>query len=467
MERAWEEIYRRVRDTGLALLAGIEGVALGFHSVIDAIKRIRPGEIEAALEADPALRREVLDRLETMPVEAETPADVLIGLLASVEAGRSLRLVVRNEEIVSWLMAHFGYDRLRLGGTSGCMANALAPLGIRRVLIYANPLTRELAELFGEEKALVAFSEEGRRLVLKPPREAYAEEGIRAIHWALEYPEGLVVRLEGRSIRAPRTNRFYPCWNPVIHRLQLSETFKRGLLERVSAFSHMIVAGYQGLSPEYPDGTTCVDHMLPSVDYLRQLKRAKPDFRIHLECDTMPSDRVRRGLLEHVVPNVDSVGLNEVELGYMLSDLGISGGIDSPAAVLDGLHRVLARGTVRRVQFHTFGYYVCMERPGGDPERTRSAMALAALLAAGRARTGELGGEEQVREGMAVPLSREGMEAMRRAKPLVSSNGDFFCAGIGQYGDCSVIFVPTRLVSDPVLTVGLGDTISAVSFLAG
>ena len=383
MERAWEEIYRKVRDDGLAPLAGIEGLALGFHSVIDAIKRVRPGEIEAVLEADPALQGEVLGRQGSMPVEAETPADVLVGLLASVEAGRSFRLVVRNEGIVSWLMARFGYDRLRLGGTSGCMANALAPLGIPRILIYANPLTRELAELFGEEEALVAFSEEEGRLVLRHPHDVHAEDGIRAIHWALEYPEGLTVRLGARSIRAPRTNRFYPCWNPVIHRLRLSETFKKGLLERISAFSHMVVAGYQGLSPEYPDGTTCIDHMLPSVEYLKRLKRARPDFRIHLEYDAMPSDRVRRGVLEHVVPNVDSVGLNEVELGYMLSDLGIQGGVESLDAVLKGLHSLVALGTVRRVQFHTFGYYVCMERPGSDPERTRSAMVLAALLAAG------------------------------------------------------------------------------------
>ena len=467
MERAWEEIYRRVRDAGLGPLTGTGGVALGFHSVIDAIKRIRPGEIEAALDADPALRTEVLRRSGTMPVEAETPADVLVGLLASVEAGRSFRLVVRNEEVVSWLMARFGYDRLRLGGTSGCMANALAPLGIPRILIYANPLTKELAERFGEEEALVAFAEEEGALVLKSPRIAYSEEGIRAIHWALEYPEGLVVRAGDRTIQAPRTNRFYPCWNPGTHRLQLNEMFKRGLLERVHEFSHMIVAGYQGLSPEYSDGTTCVDHILPSVEYLRALKRARPDFRIHLEYDTMPSDRVRHGVLDHVVPNVDSVGLNEVELGYVLSDLGIPGGTESLHAVLEGLRCLVERGRLRRAHFHTFGTYVCLERPGGDPERTRRAMVLAALLAAGRARTGELGGVEQVQEGMAVPLSQEGMEALKRAAPIVSSDRDFCLTGIGEYRGCPLIFIPTRLVSDPILTVGLGDTISAVAFLAG
>ena len=66
-----------------------------------------------------------------------------------------------------------------------------------------------------------------------------------------------------------------------------------------------------------------------------------------------------------------------------------------------------------------------------------------------------------------VSFSREGMEVMRQAASLASFDEDFAVTGIGEYEGYSVLFIPTRVVSDPVLTVGLGDTISAVSFLAG
>ncbi|MCZ6678217.1 MAG: hypothetical protein O7E52_13310 [Candidatus Poribacteria bacterium] len=128
VEQTWNDIYEKNLTPALARLRGISGVVLGFHSVIDGIKRVKAAEIEAIFNANPDLESQVLAKIDAVPVEISTPADMLAGLLASLRAGRSFRMVIREESAFRWMLRHFGYDRLKLGGTSGCMENSLAPL---------------------------------------------------------------------------------------------------------------------------------------------------------------------------------------------------------------------------------------------------------------------------------------------------------------------------------------------------
>jgi len=55
------------------------------------------------------------------------------------------------------------------------------------------------------------------------------------------------------------------------------------------------------------------------------------------------------------------------------------------------------------------------------------------------------------------------MEALAKH---ISAPSNFMKTGIAEYSDYNVIFLPTTVVSDPVSTVGLGDTISSIAFLS-
>lgn len=361
------------------------------------------------------------------------------------------------------------------------MANALAPLPLQTILVYAHPLTRPLADLFSDSDNLYVAAEERGQVVLKHPREAAQGDEVRAIHWGFEYAAGTTVRVGDRALTAPRASRFYPCWNPVNNRLRLSETFTRFLLQRACDLSHILVAGYQVLSPDYPDGRTCLDYLLPTLDFLKALQQANPGLRLHFECDTIPGDPIRRAVLNHVLPIVDSLGLNEVELDYFIKDmrgekLGELGGAGSAAYYLDGLIQLADRTGLPRIHFHNFGYYLCVERPDRcDPERTRQALVLSAVIAADRARTGGVTGTASFDRVRDVPLSDEGIEQMdalsRRigapARTHPDRSGDFLGTGWAEYRGYHLTYLPTRVVRTPLLTVGLGDTISAVAFLTG
>ncbi|MBC8228702.1 hypothetical protein H8E77_04030, partial [bacterium] len=436
------------------------------------IKRVKAAEIEAVLNANPDLKQEVLAKIDSVPIEISSPADMLAGLLHSLRAGRSFRMVICEESAFRWIMKNFGYNRLKLGGTSGCMANSLAPLGLRKILVYANPLTKQLLDLFIDSDNLFVAAQIGDEVQLKNPRKAYQREGIEAMHWGFEFAEGTTIKLSDLTLTAPRTSRFYPCWNPVNNKLQLSEAFKRGVLQNIDQFSHFIVAGYQVLSPDYPDGTTCIDYVLPTLEYLKELKDAKPELKLHFECDTIPSDKIRKSILEYVLPQMDSMGLNEVELDYFIKDMrgekiGELGGSGSVEYYFQGLIDLAELTGLKRIHFHNLGYYICIQHCRDiQLEQTRQAMILAAVIASQRALTGNVTSDVTFKQVKQVPFSREGMEQMRAIAKHISAPASFFETGIFEYHGYNVIFLPTKVVKNPALTVGLGDTISAVAFLA-
>jgi ADP-dependent phosphofructokinase/glucokinase len=467
----WDGLYERIIPNALERIQQIPGVVVGFHSVVDGISPIAASQVEALLE-EAEIGDISLGDLKASPEEIKTPTDFVIGLLYALQAGRSFRMVINEEAAFHWIMDRLKYDRLRLGGTSGCMANALAPLQIPRILVYANPPTRQLMELFGlyDNLWVIVQSAEGKT-VLKHPWDAWDDEGIRALHWGFEFQGGMIIQLADGPLHVPRAGRFYACWNPVNNKLQISEAFKSGLFQHIDSFSHMIVAGYQLLSPHYPDGSTCMAYIPDTVNLLKGLKRAKPSLQLHLEMDTIPSRLVRKGVLNLVMPCVDSIGLNEVELDFLVQDLeGIErttlGGTGNAADYVRGMVATMEKLTIKRIHFHTGGYYLCLQK-GGDAPRAREGLFLASAVAACRAQFGEIESLDIMTQLAGVPYSNDGFNQMRALAGDLHLPDAFLDTGLARYGGYELIFVPTRIVTRPAVTVGLGDTISAVGFLAG
>jgi ADP-dependent phosphofructokinase/glucokinase len=248
--------------------------------------------------------------------------------------------------------------------------------------------------------------------------------------------------------------------------------------------------------------------MLPTLEYLKKLKDARPELKLHFECDTIPSDKIRRGILKYVLPQMDSMGLNEVELDYFIKDMrgekiGELGGVGSVEYYFQGLIELAELTGLKRIHFHNLGYYLCIQHPlknsefgirnselrnfSSSPiipfsfspmdfqlERTRQAMILAAVIAAQRALTGDVtveqtflsAGDATFKQVKKIPFSQEGLEQMQAIAKHISAPASFFETGIFEYHGYNVIFLPTKVVKNPALTVGLGDTISAVAFLA-
>ncbi len=471
----WEKIYKANWQSGFSRLRKISGVALGFHSVIDGVKRVERANLEPVLNRNGVITSD-FERLTSLPDEIRSRKDFLVCLLGSMWKGKAMQRMIRDASTFHWLMEEVGYDFLRLGGTSGNMSSALAPLGVK-ILVYANPLTTELAELFVPADNLKVLAVEDGRHVLKTPRAAASRSGIEAIHWIFEYPEGLVVLVGEEQFATPRANRFIASWNPVNNQLRVDPSFKQGLLELAGEFSHLIVSGFHILSETYPDGTTYRECLVPVAEYLTDLKQKNPGLHMHYEFASIGSAKIRQGIVDWILPEMDSLGLNEVELATLVRDAGefaLAERIENAESVtdlLEAIYLVAHRSGLARIQLHNLGYYLCLVRPDylGDDDRNAvlSSLVAAATIAASRTAQGFVGGnDDQIGTGLNHPISSRGLEALREIDEHLGVEGELVKTGMTRFKEYHLALVPTKVVARPVLTVGLGDLISSTAFLA-
>lgn len=445
----WEELYREALEDGWKKLQRIPGVITGFHSTIDGLKRVDESLLKKLLEQFPHIKD-----IPSEPTSViKTPGDLITDLLISIREGLAYQRMIENEETFKWTLENIGYDQLRLGGTSANMASLLSPLPLNKILVYANPLTKELAELFPERENLFVLTREDGKPVLKSPRKAWKDQGIFAIHWILEYSKGLRLELENLSIEAPRANRFIAAWNPINCRLRVSEEFKRDIFLIPDKFTHFLVSGFHILLEKYPEGKTCEDFIVPVAEFVSEMKE-KLGLKVHYEFASIGSPVIRGLVAKYIFPVIDSLGLNEIEFATLLNDFGeqeLSKELKDArfpiVKLIDGLLKVMERISLKRVQLHTLGHYISITRENNEINE-RTALLFSAILAATRSLLGRYETLEDLKKGLEVPtITLTGYE------------------GIKKINNFNLIIVPTKVVQSPKLTVGLGDIISSSGFL--
>ena len=464
---AWEDHYADALPHGKDRLLEDSGTAIMFHSVLDGRLAVQAGTFERLLADEPEIERDVLDHWGEVPDEINSPADLVLGFVASFGQGLAMQRMIRDEHTFQWALNRLGYDELALGGTSANMAMAVVSLDVPRVLVYANPLTRPLAEAFPESPSLMTIGSDGRT---GTPREVAEGDDVFAIHWILEYQAGDTLTIGPHALTAPRANRFIPSWNPANNQLRLSEGFMQTFAEIATDYRYLFVSGFHILSDRYPDGSTALDCIRPVADYLGMLRERAPNLRFHCELASIAGELVRKGVREMILPRMDSLGLNEAELMNWLEDLGhanISEQIrttNSPVAVLDGVCAIAEATGVGRVHLHHLGYYlvVCNHI---TPKSVRQGLLTGACAAAIRAREGRATRHDEIGPMAEIPLQDHSFELMTALTEYIEGD-DFITTGIGTCAGHTVVMIPTRIVDRPVRTVGLGDTISASSWLA-
>jgi ADP-dependent phosphofructokinase/glucokinase len=181
--------------------------------------------------------------------------------------------------------------------------------------------------------------------------------------------------------------------------------------------------------------------------------------RTHVECVSVADQSVLAMMLRHIIPNTDSIGLNERELDLLMHALRGTAPKSSgspPLSPVTCMREAIALADatgVRRIHLHTFGYYILILNSGtAQPELSRNALLLAARETADAAR-----GDRQI-------LSPDGLlayDAVREAIGPDQTTGIFF-----EVGDWVVILVPTYISQNINKTTGLGDMLSSTAFVA-
>ncbi len=431
-----------------------------YNTNVDAIVYLN-GEIVQGLIDEfgvEAVRR----KMDEYPRQINEPLDFVARLVHALKTGKPMAVPLVNEELHSWFDSHFRYDVERMGGQAGIIANLLSSLDFRRVTVYTPHLARKQAEMFVNRPNLFYPVVENGRLTFKHPREAYRENDPLKVNRIFEFRAGTTFRLGDETITVPFSGRFIVSARFESIRIY-TEPELRPFLPQVGEMSDgAILSGYQGIKLRYSDGKDANHYLRKAKEDIMLLKREK-DVKVHLEFASIQSRELRKKVIYNLFPLVDSVGMDESEIAYVLSALGYDRLADRiftynriEDTVLGG-KILIDEMNLELLQIHTI-YYIMYIAHADNPlseGELRRGLELATTLAASRASLGDITSPDQISVGASVPYNERGEYVKLRfeeAKRKLRTK------------EYKLVIIPTRLVQNPVSTVGLGDTISTGAF---
>ena len=445
----WDALYSSAFESVKGRIGRVGRVLLAYNTNIDAIKYLDWRDLEGRIEK--AGKDEIFRYAEELPERIENIPQLLGSILWSIRSGKAAELFVESCS-TRFYMRRWGWDELRMGGQVGIMANLLGGVYGVPVIAHVPQLSRLQAGLFKDGPIYVPRVKNGK-LKLVHPRD-FAGDEENCVHYIYEFPRGFRVF----DIEAPRENRFIGSaddYNPNVHiRPEFHEHFEEIAGEAEVA----IISGLQTLTKEnYHEPLETLRGHLEVLE--------EGGIPVHLEFAFTSDEKVRKALVD-MLGLFHSVGLNEVELASIMEVLGektlaqklLANDPVDPVAVTEAMLKLAERTGVKRIHFHTYGYYLALTDYSGA--YVRDALLFAALAAAAKAKLGDVRSIDDVVKAMDVPVNVKAKpveEAL--SKEYGMKNG---VAGVNGY---QLAFVPTKIVVRPKSTVGIGDTISSSAFV--
>ncbi|BAD85299.1 ADP-dependent glucokinase [Thermococcus kodakarensis KOD1] len=445
----WDGLYasafERIRDN----IGKVGNVLLAYNTNIDAIKYLEREDLERRIGA--AGREEVLPYSEKLPKRIESVPQLLGSILWSIRRGKAAELFVESCS-TRFYMRRWGWDELRMGGQVGIMANLLGGVYGVPVIAHVPQLSRLQAELFKDGPIYVP-KVEGGKLKLVHPKEFKADEE-NCIHYIYEFPRGFRVF----DFEAPRENRFIGSADDYNTNVVIRPEFEEHFGEIAEKTELAIISGLQALTEgNYREPFETIKEHLDVLE--------GKGIPAHLEFAFTPDETVRKEILG-VLGKFWSVGLNEVELASIMDVMGektlaeklLAHDPVDPIVVTKAMLKLAEKTGVRRIHFHTYGYYLALTDYRG--EFVRDALLFAALAAAAKAKLGDVRNIDDVVKAMDVPVNEKAKgveEALTKEYGMEN--------GIAEVNGYQLAFIPTKIVAKPKSTVGIGDTISSSAFV--
>lgn len=451
----------------LESMSQVGRVVTAFNTNIDAVRKVSGAEL-AALVAETGLSSAAIS--VDGPRVIRGPGDLVRGLVRCFSGGIAEEWLIEDPDAFAWARQRLGHDRVQMGGQAGIVANALAVCGVGDVLVHCASLPADQARLFVDRENLRSTDGAGR---LARARDIDRDDPPM-IHWILEFDGGDTAPLAGGPVRCPKSNRFIATYDPMNLRLRIDPGFAAAAAGLPCDL--VVLSGFHLLSETLPDGTPGSARIDASERVVSSWRGAGHGCRVHLEIASTQDRAIRRSVLDGIARRVDSIGLNEreaIDLVELLPDDGLAALCDrEPRAdhLFRAVRRVSEHTGVPRIQLHMFGLYLTLSRKGAwpGPEANRAGMAVAAVVAAGKAGTGSLDEAANLLWAAGRDVSERGLEELRRLAVALDDEGPggLIDTGIWRGPEFDVVAVPTILVDRPVTLVGMGDTISSVSLVA-
>lgn len=324
---------------------------------------------------------------------------------------------------------------LAIGGQAGIAAVHLATIGVSDVLCIVDspgPETINILECAGVH---VMDLNESRR------------ESSDSIHLVFEYTPGLVPVDDGVI---PRNNRFIVSPHHPPESFLISGNKKAAFSTGITPYTRAFLSGYQYLQSD--------EEFCRAADQCLLMKKTNEWMQIHVECVSVTLETVINGFFNHILPVVDSIGLNEHELVLLLQCLdshivkNVCCEKISPVQLVEGAMEICTMSGLKRLHLHTFGYYVLVIRNDcAHPEASFNGLLFASQTVA------------QAAQGTQTEISPLGISAFNE---VAKSFGPVISPGIFRTTTYMIVMIPTIIVKDITKSSGLGDILSSSAFIA-
>lgn len=115
-----------------------------------------------------------------------------------------------------------------------------------------------------------------------------------------------------------------------------------------------------------------------------------------------------------------------------------------------------------------FGLYMTIQDKDFiyTPEQNLKGMMTAAVVSSSKAYNGEIAKYDDVTKTLGMPVSNQGLNELTALSEMLHKK-ELLEAGVCEIDDFWLSAIPTILIEKPKTLVGMGDTISSVSLLAG
>ena len=459
-----------------AVQGELQGTSLAaFNSNVDVVVHLDPMSVQRMLNNNPDLDWDVISKVDvTKLVELRTREEFIAVLMDRVEQGKSTLLTFGDARLSKWLEGEFPTAQDKLGGQAGIMATQLAALGASSVL-YSPILSKRQAEVLHEEVLFPLVN--GDKVKLALAKEAWRPQDPTRSPWVFEYGKGETFNFGHRQITTTRANRVIV----VPSGKGIPMNFTKDFMDYLGDFARQLdvgmVAGYHLGGPDPDDRAVMREYLADSLYALKTMREANPQLKLHLEYVPMKDKGMEKEMLVTIGQGIDSFGINEVELGQVLSlfgenDLAREIAQEERAyALYQGGLRLFDLLGVERLHVHNLGYYVLITRKPYfvEPHKVRQACLYGSSVNAKRALTGRYAPREELARVGELLLSEKGLKQQEEfARELGEDHPEvarqIMEDGYGEMHDHYVFIIPAHIVPDPVLTVGMGDTISSSTY---
>ena len=452
----WRTNYRAVQEmVARKWMPEKERVFVAFNANIDTLHKLSEKRLEKIIAENGG--NKIHSMAKKPPENITSKEDFLANLIYTIKTSSAREIACQNKKVAEWADENFPPKEERTGGQAGIMANYLAGLEID-VIAYTPLLSGKQASFFNSEVKYPSVK--NRKLAIVAIKKASNSERTK-INRIFEFKKGFKLG----STTSCRANRFILASRPKGTEPYFSKELEAYIPKMFQGVNRVILSGYQS------EKACNLAHFRKARMQIRKIKKSNPKLLIHLEEAFVSDKGLEKDIVEYIAKNVDSIGMNEVEVRQIASCVLQKRTLEKyPKNTLEGLYalgvQIAKKLGLLRAHIHYLGFYIAIvnKKYPIQPENVRDALLYASLAAEARAKKGALPSRKDIFTQKLNDISEKGIQEIRALQKALHLCEGFLTTGICEMDGHYLIAVPTIISKHPKTTVGMGDVISSSAF---